>query len=98
MDIKDIKTYFNVKKELSEKCQDYFLEHKPFEGAYYSGWDFINENSIEITYSRILLQGSPRVSTVGGIATTFYYFFSVFFSTFAFELIFIIKRVSPLRE
>lgn len=53
MDIKDIKTYFNVKKELSEKCYDYFLEHKPFEGAYYSGWDFINENSIEITYSHM---------------------------------------------
>lgn len=51
MDIKDIKTYFNVKKELSEKCQDYFLKNKPFEEAYYSGWDFINENSIEITYS-----------------------------------------------
>ena len=53
MDIKDIKTYFNVKKELSEKCQDYFLEHKPFEGAYYSGCDFINENSIEIIYSHM---------------------------------------------
>ena len=51
MDIKDIKTYFNVKKELSEKCQDYFFNNKPFEGAYYSGWGFINENSIEITYS-----------------------------------------------
>lgn len=51
MNIKDIKIYFNVKKELSKKCQDYFLKHKPFEGAYYSGWDFINENSIEITYS-----------------------------------------------
>ena len=48
--------------------------------------------------SRILLQGSPRVSTVGGIATTFSLIFFIFFSTFAFELIFIIKRVSPLRE
>lgn len=51
-----------------------------------------------IAKSRISLQGSPRVSTVGGIATTFLLIFFIFFSTFAFELIFIIKRVSPLRE
>ena len=42
MDIKDIKTYFNVKKELSEKCYDYFLKHKPFEDAYYSGWEHVS--------------------------------------------------------
>lgn len=55
--------------------------------------------SLRCLYSRISLQGSPRVSTLGGIATTFLLiFFRIFLSTFAFELIFIIKRVSPLRE
>lgn len=51
MNTDDIKNYFKIRKEISKCCKKYFENNRPFEAAEYVGWEFINEKTIEITYS-----------------------------------------------